>query len=158
MDRSQVAAQRLPAGSSSGARSPFFSFHLFVRSDASSFQSLHPAHQGVRGSSRFGAPRHTSSRRWPSRFRIVGTGTPRPFSQPRRRSSPRGQKSPQCPASVPSGSRTDLGGSELLRTTPGASVLTFLGRRAHPNHIRNATASLTPACSGLAALAADARR
>ncbi len=38
--------------------------------------------------------------------------------QPRRSSSPRAPKSQQCAASAPSGPRADLGGAELLRTTP----------------------------------------
>ena len=69
--RSRHVAQLLQAGSSSGARSPFVGFGLFVRSAASRFEALHPAHQGVRGPSHSAVLRHGPSRRFASRFRIL---------------------------------------------------------------------------------------
>ena len=48
MGRVRHTGQPLPAGCSSGARSPFLRAHLFVRSAACSFASLHPADESVR--------------------------------------------------------------------------------------------------------------
>ncbi len=69
--RSRHLAQLLRAGSSSGARSPFIGVLLFVCSAASRFETLHPAHQGVRGPSDSAVPRHGPSRRFALRFRIL---------------------------------------------------------------------------------------
>ena len=70
-DRSRHVAELLRAGRSSGARSPFVGILLFVRSAAFRFEALHPAHQGVRGPSRFAVLGHGPSRRFASRFRIL---------------------------------------------------------------------------------------
>ena len=159
MGRSQAAVQRLPAGSSSGARSLFFSVHPFVRSAASLFQSLYPAHQGVRGSSLFAAFRNVSPRRWPSRFRIVGT--PAHLAPPvghgaaqAREPGRAGNAQLQHPAALAQTSAVPNSceppqGLQSSRSSGAVSIRI---------HIRNATASLTPACSGLATLAADSRR
>ena len=69
--RSRHVAQLLRADSSSGARSPFVGILLFVRSAASRFEDLHPAHRGVRGPSHIAGLGHGPSRRFASRFRIL---------------------------------------------------------------------------------------
>ena len=75
-----------PAGISSGARSPFFSDRRFGRPAASSFDSLHPAHESAPGAGRPFGLRDAQSRRLGSRFRSVAT-SPDTFSSSRRRAS-----------------------------------------------------------------------
>ena len=77
--RSRHLAQLLRAGSSSGARSPFVGVLLLFPSAASRLEALHPAHQGARGPSPFGALGHSPSRCSTRRVRIV-VGTRRHVS------------------------------------------------------------------------------
>jgi len=159
MGRSQVAARRLPAGSSSGARSPFVRVFLFVRQAASLFKFLHPAHQGVRGSSRFPVLRHVPSRSSPSRLSDrQHSSTPRPSGShgaaqartPRRaRNAQLQRQATLAQTSAAPNSCEPPHGLQVSRSSGSVPIRI---------HIRNATASLTPACSGLATLAADARR
>jgi hypothetical protein len=67
-----ATAQSSPARTSSGRRSPSFSVHAFVPLAASLFESLHTAHEGARGSSRFGTLPPASSHPSASRLRISG--------------------------------------------------------------------------------------
>ena len=105
------------------------------------------------------AIRHASFCRWPSRFRIVGTPAHLTLPdgpcatqarEPRRTCNVQRQR-PAAIAQTPAVPNSCEPPQGLQSSRSSGAVPIRI-------HIRNATASLTPACSGLATLAADARR
>ena len=149
--------KRPPAGSSWRARSPFFSDHLFVRSAAWRFDSLHPARESVPSAGRLFGLRYVWARRYASRFRSVATSPGILLPAAAEHLSVRTQAVPLCRASNPCGfqDRPRDTYHPLFALSAFVSGLLLSGpfrhRHSHRRH-------LTPACSGLAALAADARR
>ena len=151
-------AQGLPTGTSSGSRSPFFSIHLFVPLATSLLQSLNTVHRVSWLVAAHTLPQ-ASSRPLASRLRIVGTSTHRALPsihsaaqarEPRRARNAQ----PQRTAALAQSSAVPISCEP-----PGAPAIGSFSVRTLPYQYQHtSTASLTPACSGLAALAADARR